>query len=226
MKDFKKRAQDRLREEELELSRMRRLQEVLNKKFERGQKHFILGAGTGGLAVVLTKEYGCDVCGIEPCKEQFEIIREKCRQAGINPKNFKQEFGENMSFEAEEFDFIHCFTVLEHVQNIEKCIQEMLRIAKPGGVIYINTPNYSFPLERHYKIFFPTFLPKVFGYLYLFLRRKPLKFLKSINFISESRLNKILARQPGIYWLRIYKPCKLKFNSFIYPNQEIIIKKL
>ncbi len=239
LKDFKKRAQERLREEELELARMKSLQEVLNKKFERGQKHFIVGAGTGGLAVVLAREYGCDVYGIEPDKEQFEIIREKCRQAGVNPKNFKQEFGENISFSAEKFDFLHCFTVLEHVQKIEKCIQEMIRVTKPGGVIYINTPNYRFPLERHYKIFFPTFLPKPFGYFYLFLRGKPIKFLKSINFITQSQISKILARQEGIYWLRIYRPLErkkeglkhlflnfLKFHLFIYPNQEIVIKKL
>jgi len=236
--DYKERAQRRLREEETELKRMDYLQNLLNSNFEEGQKHFIFGAGTGGLAISLFKEYSCDVYGIEPCREEFKIIQEKCREVGINPKNFKQEFGEKLSYLDNQFDFLHCFTVLEHVRSIEKCIEEMIRITKPGGYIYINTSNYKFPYEGHYKIPFPTFLPKIFGYFYLLLRRKPWKFLKSINFITENQLNKVLVRQRGIYWFRIYKPFKkkrgglrdlfynfLKFNLFIYPNQEILIKK-
>jgi len=236
--DYKKRAQARLGEEEIESKRIKYLQDILNLNFGEREKHFIFGAGTGGLAIVLFREYDCDIYGIEPCKEEFEIIQEKCNEVGIPQNNFKQEFGENLSFKSNQFDFVHCFTVLEHVRNIEKCIEEMIKIVKPGGYIYINTPNYKFPAERHYKILFPTFLPKVFGYFYLFLRRKPWRFLKSINFITEKQINKILSKQQGIYWFRIYKPFKkekgklrylflnfLRFNLFIYPNQEIIIKK-
>lgn len=236
--DYKKRARARLQEEELDSERMKYLQELLNITFREGQKHFIMGTGTGGLAIILFKEYKCDIYGIESCEKQFEIIQEKCREVGINPSNFKQEFGENLSFEDNQFDMVHCFTVLEHVQNVEKCVREMIRITKPGGIIYINTPNYKFPREGHYKITFPTFMPKIFGYLYLVVRGRPYQFLKSINFITERQLNKILSKQQGIYWFRIYKPFErekgrlrylffnfLKFNLFIYPNQEIIIRK-
>lgn len=237
LKDFKERALSRLNEEEMESIRMARLQGLLNKRFERGQKHFIFGAGTGGLAVILKKEFGCDIFGIEPCDDEFDIIKEKLLQAGIASDGFKKEFGEKLSFADNQFDFVHCFTVLEHVQNVEKCISEMIRITKPGGYIYINTPNYRYPTERHYKIIFPIFLPKPFGYLYLLLRRKPPGFLKSLNYITENKLNKILNKQKDIYWIRIYKPLKkqkglkglffsfFQIFGFVYPNQEIIIKK-
>jgi len=237
LKDFKQRAENRLNEENTETQRIIDLENILNKKFIPNQKHFDFGAGTGGRAVALAKQYNVNVYGIEPCKQEFEILQQKCREAGINKDNFKQEYGEQLSFQSNEFDFVHCFTVLEHVSNIEKCVGEMLRITKPGGFIYINTPNYRFPEERHYKIVFPTFLGKTLGYLYLLLRRKPLGFLKSINFITEKGLNKILNKQNNIHWQRVYRPLEkskgsfsfllnfFKFKLFIYPNQEIIIKK-
>ena len=114
----------------------------------------------------------------------------------------------------------------------------MVRLIKPGGKIYINTPNYSFPYDGHYKIFLPTFLPKIFGYLYLIILRKSYKFLKTINYVTEKELNKILVRKNNITWLRVYKPknessnnlagllCNwLIFKNFIYNAQEIIIIK-
>jgi len=235
--NFEEKSKKRLFEEDLERKRIERLTEILSLNF-KGQKHFIFGAGTGGLAVVLHQNFFCEVAGIEPQSKALDIIREKVKEKGINPDNFKKEFGENLSFQSGQFDFVHCFTVLEHVNNVEKSIKEMIRITKPGGHIYINTPNYKYPQERHYKIFFPTFLPKIFGILWLLLNRKPTKFLKTINFITEKRLNKVLNNNGNIYWLRIYKPLLkekglkgkvfnfFKFNLGVYPTQEIIIKKI
>ncbi len=237
LKDFQQRAQERLGEEEAESKKIKRLLGILNFDFQN-QKHFICGAGTAGLAVVLAKEYNCEVFGIEPDKQEFEIIQQKCQEAGILSENFKKEFGEQMSFQSSQFDFIHCFMVLEHVANVEKCLSEMIRITKPGGIVYIATPNYAFPAERHYKIFFPTFLPKFFGKIYLRLRNKPAKFLDTLNFLTEKKLNRILLRQKGIIWLRVYQAgiqedmARKKLfqflltKFFIYPNQEVIIQKL
>ena len=238
LSDYQARARQRLQEESIESERMKRLQEILGREFTKGEKHFIFGVGTGGLAIALFKEKKCDVYGIDPSQEELEIVKEKCLQVGINPDNFKSDFGENLSFPDAQFDFVHCFAVLEHVQDVKKCIGEMIRITKPGGLIYINTPNYKYPFERHYKIPFPTFLPKIFGYLYLFLLGRPFQFLRSVNFLGERQLNKILNQEKNIYWFRIYTPLLrdkglkywpfnfIKFNFFIYPTQEIVIRKL
>jgi len=85
--DYKERAKLRLTEESVEEKRTISLQEILGQKFTKEQKHFIFGAGTGGLAVALFKEYNCEVYGIEPDSKALEIIREKCREAKINPDN-------------------------------------------------------------------------------------------------------------------------------------------
>jgi len=239
LKDYKERALQRLEEECFKSKRMEHLQKIFRLDFHKNQKHFFVGAGTGGGAIVLFKEYDCDVYGIEPSEEGIEIIQGKCREVGINHNNFKQGFGENISFPDNYFDVVHCFTVLEHVQDVEKTIQEMIRVTKPGGIININTSNRWFPAERHYKILFPTFLPKQFGYFCLFLLGKSHQFLKTINFLSEKKLNRIFYRQKNICWYRVYETSLkegkgfrlaflnfLKFNLCIYPNQEIVIQKL
>lgn len=222
LKDFKDRARARLIEEQGESEKMKKLQETLRLSFGPNQKHFIFGAGTGGLAVVLAKEYNCQVFGIEPDTQEFEIIQQKLKELSLPADNFKKEFGEKLSFFNNQFDIVHCFTVLEHVKNVKQCLEEMVRIARPGGLIYINTPNYSYPAERHYKIIYPTFLPKFLGKIYLVLRGKPTKFIESINFLTEKKLNKILFSIPAIIFYRVYRPGKF-FGP--YPNQEIIIQK-
>lgn len=46
---------------------------------------------------------------------------------------------EDMPFEDNEFDFVYCSHVLEHVDNPEKACKELMRVGKRG---YIETPSY------------------------------------------------------------------------------------
>ncbi len=65
-----------------------------------------------------------------------------------------QEFicadGENLPFENKEFDYVICCHVLEHVENPEKFLKEMMRVAKRG---YIEVPSlmgeYLAPKASH-----------------------------------------------------------------------------
>lgn len=239
LKDFKERANSRLNEEEMDGEKLEKLRIIFNFDFSN-KKHLIVGAGTAGLGVVIKQKYNGEVFGIEPSEEEFEIIKGKCCEAGLNFSNFKKEFAEKISFSDNFFDFVYCITVLEHVRDVEKSIKEMIRVLKPGGFLYINTPNYRFPVEKHYKIVFPTFLPKFFGKVYLILRGKPTSFISSIKFLTEKKINKILAGQENIQWLRIYQSNFLSEKKgakgfllkvlieklFIYPNQDIVIQKL
>ncbi len=234
--DWEKRVEHRLHEEDDEVIKMNKLQLLLRSTFA-GQKHCIVGAGTGGLAITLTERFGCEVYGVEPSDEEMTIIQERNALAGIPAEHFKKEFGERMSFPDNTFDVVHCYTVLEHVQNVDGCLSEMIRVTKPGGFIYISTPNYAYPYEGHYKIIFPTFLPKFFGSLYLRLLGKSPAFFRSVNLLTERYVNRLLLPKKGIHWFRVYHPYPrvsgklagllnyLIFNRFVYPKQEIIITK-
>lgn len=234
--DFATRVQQRLHEEDKDLERMRRLEKLLGCNLY-GKKHFIVGTGTGGLAVVLHHYFQGEVHGIEPSAPEMEIIKLKCQENGLHPDYFKAEYGEKISEPSNAYDFVFCITVLEHVSNVRKCLEEMIRITKPEGKIYINTPNYAYPYEGHYKIHLPTW-SKLLSRWWLRALGKPDAFLRTVNLFSDRDLNKILAHQKNIAWLRIYEPLSisgglwgwwlnyLKFKKGIYPTQDIIITKL
>jgi len=46
-------------------------------------------------------------------------------------------------FKNEEFDYIYCSHILEHVEDFFKTLEEILRITKKGGIIRIRVPHFS-----------------------------------------------------------------------------------
>lgn len=79
---------------------------------------------------------GYDVYGIEPEDWKLEYIKLKIKEQNL-PKEWEKRFikgiGENLPFEDNTFDYIITYQTLEHVQNVEKCIDEMLRVLKKRG---------------------------------------------------------------------------------------------
>ena len=79
---------------------------------------------------------GYDVYGIEPENWKLEYIKLKIKEQNL-PKIWEQRFikgiGENLPFKDDTFDYIITYQTLEHVQNLEKCIDEMIRVLKNGG---------------------------------------------------------------------------------------------
>ncbi len=237
LKDYQERVENRIHEEITEYDRAVELQNLLKTDF-KGQKHLIIGSGTGGLAVVLKNKFHCELFGIEPDADALAITKLKCQLNNIDENHFTKGTAESMNFEENQFDFIHCFTVLEHVKSTKKTLANMIRALKPGGTIYINTPNYNFPYEGHYKIPFPTFLPKFCGYLYLKIIGRKTDLYRTINKVTESGINKLLYTMENIVWWRYYYlPQKqhglsgmiYNFFSFklgIYKNQQIFIQKI
>lgn len=48
--------------------------------------------------------------------------------------------GERLPFKSEVFDAVFSLAVLEHVKNPFDCAQEIIRVLKPGGVLYVVVP--------------------------------------------------------------------------------------
>lgn len=60
------------------------------------------------------------------------------------------EFENGLPFESEQFDLIFTYNTFEHVNDPAKCLQEMLRLTQPGGLLYIDfNPTYSSPWGLH-----------------------------------------------------------------------------
>lgn len=57
--------------------------------------------------------------------------------------------GENLPFSSRSFDLILSNEVIEHVEDDQKAIREMVRTLKPGGRIVLFCPNRWYPVETH-----------------------------------------------------------------------------
>src|SRR5439155_854653 len=75
------------------------------------------------------------------------------------------------------FALVHCFSVIEHVESVERAVGEMVRVTRPGGALYVHTPNAWSLFEGHYKIFWIPFLPAPLARVYLRVRGRPTPYL-------------------------------------------------
>ena len=57
--------------------------------------------------------------------------------------------GESLPFPEDSFDLILSNEVIEHVQDDQLTIREMVRVLKPGGRIILFCPNRWYPFETH-----------------------------------------------------------------------------
>ncbi len=84
-----------------------------------------VGAGTGN-AIKLFHHSGFDVRGIEPVAELIEVAFTK----GVAPETIIQGEGQQLPFEDNSFDAVCEFGMLHHVQEPERVVKEMVRVAR------------------------------------------------------------------------------------------------
>ncbi len=86
-------------------------------------------------------------------------------------------------FQSDEFDIVISNHVIEHLEDQKLHLEEISRVLKKGGVCYMATPNWNFPIEPHYKIPLIHYFPeKVFNsILKLFKQYSESLYLLSYN---------------------------------------------
>lgn len=119
-----------------------------------GAKILDIGSGCGTwLFNCLLMDY--DAYGIECCQWKLDFCNQKIDDFQF-PQEWKKRiifgYGENLQFADETFDVVTSSYVLEHVNDWRKCVHEMIRVTKNGGVMFINCPDYSQTFEPHYGI--------------------------------------------------------------------------
>jgi 2-polyprenyl-3-methyl-5-hydroxy-6-metoxy-1,4-benzoquinol methylase len=202
--DWRVRVQDRLSEEKyLGGPNLDRVEDWMGVNFAR-KRVLVVGAGTGAESVALHQR-GAKVYGVEPDVRAINILGLKAQINGIPQNRFRQGVAEHIPHPSDFFDFVYCYTVLEHVQNVEKTIDEMVRVCKVGGLVYIQTPDYRFPYEGHYKSSRISFSSKWLTYLQFWVMGKPVCFLRSVNFVNAPNLDKFFMKR-NVLTLRVMPP--------------------
>jgi 2-polyprenyl-6-hydroxyphenyl methylase/3-demethylubiquinone-9 3-methyltransferase len=106
-----------------------------------------LDVGCGG--GILAEEFaaaGFKVTGVDPSENSLHIAKEHAKLNGLNI-DYRMGTGEQLQFADNSFDVVYCCDVLEHVRDLPKCISEITRVLKPGGVFFYDTFNRN-PLSK------------------------------------------------------------------------------
>ena len=91
-----------------------------------------VGCGTGGFLELMERENpGVRGFGIDMGHPPSLLCRGTFLRATANA----------LPFADCSFDVVTCAHVIEHILDPEPCVRELIRVCRPGGVIYIETPS-------------------------------------------------------------------------------------
>lgn len=111
-----------------------------------------VGAGTGEMIDHFAQDnqtHGVDI--------------EDQRVSRISP--FQLVTDESLPFADGAFDVVISNHVIEHVRSPRLHLQEIARVLKPRGIVYLATPNRLFPKETHFKLWLLHYLPNAAYFL-------------------------------------------------------------
>jgi SAM-dependent methyltransferase len=125
------------------------------------------GCGSGGSAIALALVYpNVTFVGADIDPEEVRMARQRSRIYSVSDRC---EFhcisaGLPLTFEAGSFDFCLCSSVLEYAVETDVrrfCVQEMVRLLRPKGLLFCSVPNRLYPYEIHTHKWGWNYFPKV-----------------------------------------------------------------
>ena len=122
------------------LSRNNLLEHLVRYEMLPGNKeHIVLdvGCGAGHGSNLLSKKYK-KVYGVDISPDAIEYAKNNWASDNIE---FVVGSAMDIPFPDSTFDTISAFEVFEHLSDWRKFLSELRRVLKPGGVVYISTPN-------------------------------------------------------------------------------------
>jgi 2-polyprenyl-3-methyl-5-hydroxy-6-metoxy-1,4-benzoquinol methylase len=97
------------------------------------------GAGLGWLTMHLV-EWGYDVTASDYDENAIADWKANMAAAGIDLPIHREDIT-NLGFDDERFASVFCFSVLEHIPDVDAAIGELHRVLRPGGRLVVIVPN-------------------------------------------------------------------------------------
>ena len=155
----------------------------------------VLDIGSGfGEALMAIEQKGAISYGIELDKDRVSLSVQFLKEKGLNA-SIVRSAAEHLPFGDEQFDIVHMRDVIEHVNSPKAALREASRVLKTGGHLLMTCPNYLYPYEGHYRIFFIPFTPKKLAKCYLRILKKPVHYIEDVNYITYIWLKLTLKKE-------------------------------
>jgi SAM-dependent methyltransferase len=125
------------------------------------------GCGSGGSAIALAMVYpelSCYCTDIDA--GAIEVAHRRAALYGVADRcHFECVVeGQELGFPNSSFDFSQCSSVLEYCVDPgvrEFCVQEMVRLVRPGGLLFFSVPNRLYPFEVHTRKWGWNYFPRL-----------------------------------------------------------------
>ncbi len=174
-----------------------------------------IGCGGG----ILAEEFaaaGFKVTGIDPSEASLETAKNHANYSGLDIE-YQTGTGENLSFPDNSFDVVYCCDVLEHVRDLPKCMSEIARVLKPGGVFFYDTINRTFQSKLiAIKIMqewqWTAFMPPNLHVYDMFIKPKELDALMKSNGLQPKDVK---GMSPGVNPFEIISLCRQRIKGEI-----------
>jgi SAM-dependent methyltransferase len=180
-----------------------------------------IGSGFGTNLAVLVANFGVDGYGVEPGGEGFGqgYIASRILLAAnnIDPERISNATGESLPFPDQSFDIVYSANVLEHTQDPERVLREAMRVLRPGGLLYVEVPNYLSYFEGHYMVVMPPIFwrPILSWWVRVLFRRDP-AFVRTL----QTKIN-------PIWCLRQVRELSLTYElELVSLGEDIFLKRL
>jgi ubiquinone/menaquinone biosynthesis C-methylase UbiE len=113
-----------------------------------------VGCGDGGVPIAFA-EAGAIAHGVEPDERSLERARIRAEEHGV-AVDLRAGIAESLPFSDEGFDLVILDNVLEHVGDRDRALEEIRRVLRPGGLLYVVTPKpfslHAFWSDPHYQM--------------------------------------------------------------------------
>jgi ubiquinone/menaquinone biosynthesis C-methylase UbiE len=102
-----------------------------------------VACGRGGFASELARA-GASVTGCDFSYVAVRVAEKRLRAANDrSPVTFLQGDAQNLPFADDSFDLVISCETIEHLPDAPRGLREMRRVSRPGGKLFLTTPNYA-----------------------------------------------------------------------------------
>jgi len=123
----------------------------------KGLRVLDAGSGNGGISIALAR-HGATADGVDIEEELVATAVREAHEQNVHA-TFTWYEGTTLPFEDDTFDAAFSVSVIEHVEHPVRYFSEILRVLKPGGILYLAFPNKLDPIETHTGLWGLSYLP-------------------------------------------------------------------
>lgn len=123
-----------------------------------------VATGTGDFALQSLQLNPEKIIGVDISEGMLDVGRKKIRERKLDHRvELRSGDSENLPFEENKFDAVTVGFGVRNFENLERGLQEIFRVLKPGGMAVIlefSRPR-TFPFRQVYSFYFKFILPKI-----------------------------------------------------------------